>query len=468
MAQKAVQSTRENKLALYTPYPFQEAFHEAGRTNPERMLMCANGVGKTVSGAAETAFHLTGLYPEDWTGYRFKKPIKAWVGSITNESQRDATQPSLLGADIYENLGTGFIPRSCIIGKPRVRQAGISDVVDSCIIRHASGGTSHLFFKTYAMGWRVWQGGDPNIIWLDEEPDEFDNKQRPIFSEAQTRVVRTAGLLYVTYTPLLGETELTRHFMYPRGDGIWWKGATWEDAPHLSEEHKTRLKKTYPDYQLETRTKGLPMMGEGRVYAISEDDIMCRPFEIPRHFARICGMDFGINKNHPTAFAWLAWDRDTDVVYLYDCYRRAEAEPSIHAEACKRRGKWIPVAWPHDGVNTDKTNGKAIRDVYLEHGVNMLSHCASYDEKKLGAQPVEPIILEMQERMKTGRFKVWNTCVEWFEEFRSYHRKNGKVVAHHDDVLKASMYGLMMLRWSSPNIEQRPRMTAASGLSLRL
>ena len=35
----------------------------------------------------------------------------------------------------------------------------------------------------------------------------------------------------------------------------------------------------------------MPMMGEGAVFPISDEDIMCEPFEIPKHYYRISGID---------------------------------------------------------------------------------------------------------------------------------------------------------------------------------
>lgn len=52
----------------------------------------------------------------------------------------------------------------------------------------------------------------------------------------------------------------------------------------------------------------------------------------------------------------------------------------------------------------------------------------------------------MLDRMHTGRFKVFAQAEEWFEEFRLYHRDNGKVVKERDDILSATRYGLMMRR----------------------
>ena len=99
-------------------------------------------------------------------------------------------------------------------------------------------------------------------------------------------------------------------------------------------------------------------------------------------------------------------------------------------------------------MNREKSGGKTLRDHYAESGVNMLGISARYDNKKGGAQPVEPIVMEMLERMKTGRFKVFSHLNEWFSEFRNLHRKEGKIQAVRDDILKSTMYGVMMKRYS--------------------
>ena len=54
--------------------------------------------------------------------------------------------------------------------------------------------------------------------------------------------------------------------------------------------------------------------------------------------------------------------------------------------------------------------------------------------------------MDMLTRMQTGRFKVFKHLNDWFEEFRLYHRKDGKVVKEYDDLMAATRYGVMMLR----------------------
>jgi phage terminase large subunit-like protein len=443
----------EDKLADYEPYGWQREFHNAGIDNPERMLMAASRVGKSLAGAAEVAIHLTGLYPSWWKGKRFDGAILVWCGSVSNEASRDIVQKQLIGGT-GEELGRGWIPKRCIVGKPTMRQAGVANVVDTVKVRHVSGGLSTLVTKTYEQGWRKWQGTAPHVVWLDEEPGSGVGSASAddyrIFEEAQTRILTSGGVVLVTFTPLLGETQLVEHFLDDKIQGTYIKSATWDDAPHLPVDEKERLRGSYPVHVVEARTLGIPMVGEGRVWQVAQQDIMCDPFDVSKFpwYAIICGIDFGIAVGHPAAAVWAAWNRDSDVIYFYDCYR-AEGQTAVyHAHAIRTRGKWIPVAWPHDGMNREKTGGRTLAEAYRLHEVNMLGMSARYQSRVGGPQPIEPIVLDMYERMRTGRLKVFSHLTQWFEEFRSYHRKDGRIVARKDDLLKASMYAIMMKRYA--------------------
>jgi phage terminase large subunit-like protein len=444
------------KLKRYRPYDWQKDFHAAGADHPERMLMAANRVGKTQCAAAEVAYHLTGEYPDWWEGKRFLQPTLVWTGSPTNETSRDIVQTELLGG-LGEKMGTGWVPRARLVGQPKTRQAGVKDVIDTFAVRHVSGGLSTCNLKTYEQGWQKWQGTAPHVVWDDEEPDDY-----MIYSESQTRILTSKGILLVTFTPLRGVTDLVQHFQ-EGGPGIYLKGASWNDAPHLSDEDKNRLALSYRSHERDARTKGIPMMGEGAVFPVPDEMITVSPFKIPDHWARIKGCDFGID--HPAAGAELAHDRDQDCVYVIDAYRKANELPPYHAAWFNKTNPMVPVAWPHDGMNREKQGGKTLADAYRDHRVNMLAKSARYPKApgeahdKGGAQPVEPIVNEALERMMTGRFKVFANLGEWFEEKRSYHRKDGIIVPRRDDILKATFYGLMMIRYAVPlSMLNRPSM----------
>jgi phage terminase large subunit-like protein len=196
-----------DKLSAYAPYPKQREFHAAGAKHSERLFMAGNQLGKTLSGSAETAIHLTGLYPDWWQGRRWDRPILAWVAGETQETTRDKPQRELIGPPSQQDLwGTGWVPERCIAKKPSM-QGGTPDAVDTVLVKHTSGGLSELAFKSYGRGREKWQAASLDLAWFDEEPDFA------VYIEGLTRTNATAGLVMITFTPLLGVSEVVKMFL---------------------------------------------------------------------------------------------------------------------------------------------------------------------------------------------------------------------------------------------------------------
>ena len=420
------------RLELYTPYRKQQEFHALGGSTRERLFMAGNQLGKSLSGAAEMAIHLTGRYPDWWDGRVFTKPPVAWASGVTGESVRDTVQRLLVGRP--GQYGTGFIPADCIVGEPR-RAMGVADLLDSVAVRHSSGGESRLYFKRYEQGREKWQGETLDIVWFDEEPPS------DIYTEGLTRTNATGGMAYTTFTPLLGMSEVVTRFITESSPDRSVTNMTIDDVDHYSDEEKRRIIESYPAHEREARAKGIPTLGSGRIFPIEESAISVTPFPIPAHWPRINGLDFGWD--HPTAAVQLAWDRDADCIYVHKAHRMREATPVIHAATVKAWGAWVPTAWPHDGLQHDKGSGEQLAKQYAATGLLMLKDRATFDD---GSNGVEAGLMDMLERMQTGRWKVFSSLDEWFQEFRLYHRKDGKVVKKADDLMSASRYALMMKR----------------------
>lgn len=451
--------------ALNPPYPWQVKFHNAGAKFNERAVICANQTGKTRTCSAEVAIHLTGKYPPWWTGHKFTKP-NDWIAcGNTNEDVRNIQQKALLGM-MEEGLrtpgGTGWIPKD-LIGSCGFRQCGIPNVVDTVRIKHVSGGDSILMFKSYEQGAVKFQGLELDGAWMDEEPPlHLDD----IFSEIRTRLITRNGYLMFSRTPLFGMSKIIRHFL-DGGPGIWWIAATWEEAPHLSKEVQERYSQTYLDYEVDARTKGVPMLGSGGVYPVPDELIAIDPFPIPDYFRRINGIDFGIT--HAFALVCVAYDADTDVIYVYDCHKQTGETTSYHAQSIKSRGQWIPVSFPHDGLAREKGTGTTLKAQFMAHGVNMLPVHATHEdlEKVQHGKTREPATMDLLDRMRTGRFKVFRHLHEWFQEKRMLHRKDGKIVARDDDLESATRYACMMLRYAVSDAEvQESRYRKTSGVDL--
>lgn len=233
---------------------------------------------------------------------------------------------------------------------------------------------------------------------------------------------------------------------------------TIEDAEHYTQEQRDAIIASYPEHEREARVKGLPTLGSGRVFPINDDKITVDAFTIPKDWARINGLDFGWD--HPFAAVSSAWDRDADIWYVVACYRESKSTPVIHSASIKPWGEWIPCAWPHDGLQHDKGSGEQLATLYADQGLNTLHERATFED---GGNGVEAGVIEMLDRMQTGRFKVFAHLKEWFDEFRLYHRKDGKIVKERDDLLSATRYGMMMKRYAEAEPSSRDRKPRRSG-----
>lgn len=457
LAKEAKEYKETHKLKYYSPYEYQIKFHKLGLDHPQRLLMAANRVGKTECGAAELAYHLTGLYPDWWGGRVFKKPIKAWASGVNNDKTRDIVQGKLCGTPGNpQHWGKGYLPKDCLgdYKDPdfNMRKPGVPNALQQVMVKHISGEWSLLAFKSYEMESVGFYGESIDCVWLDEEPNQS------IYSQALTRVVDRAGLVFMTFTPEMGVTQVVGSFMNDLKSGQALIHATWEDVSeekggHLNRKAMDQILSAYHPSERDLRTKGVPVLGSGLVYPVSEDSILVDPFPIPDYYQIIGGLDPG--DDHPTAVSWIARNVDTDTIYVYDCYRERRQDIIYHAEAVKARGKWIPIMWPHDANRKNGYGGPSLADMYRRQGVKM--HWEKFTNPPVpgqtegqGGNEIMPGIQEILTRMRTGRFKVFKTLTPWLEEFRMYHLdpKTGKPVDKGDDLMQSTRYAVQMLRFA--------------------
>ena len=380
--------------------------------------------------------HLTGIYPDGWKGRRFDRPVTWLAGSESYELTRDGVQRLLVGPPTHEeDWGTGFIPHDRLMDAPR--RSGVSCALESVTVRHVSGGVSSCLFKAYEQGRTKWQANTVDGVWFDEEPPA------DVYFEGITRTNATKGMVFVTFTPLKGMSEVVARYLMEESADRATVTMTIDDAGHYTPEERAQIIASYPPHEREARTKGIPSLGSGRIFPVPEEDIVIDPVPIQRSWAMIGGMDFGWD--HPFAAVHMAWDRDRDVFYIIDEYRQREATPIIHAAALRPWGDWLPWAWPHDGLQHDKGSGDQLADQYKKQGLKMLPEKATFVD---GTNGVEAGVSDILQAMQTGKFKVFSTCRMWLEEFRLYHREDGKIVKERDDLISASRYALMMKRFA--------------------
>jgi len=297
-------------------------------------------------------------------------------------------------------------------------------------------------------------GDNADFVWLDEEPPE------DIYTQALRAMVDKEGKLLMTFTPENGMTNIVRQWLQEPASHQIVIHATWDDAPHITKKVKEEMLAALPPHERDMRMKGIPVMGSGLVYPVKEEDITVDDFEIPDHWRHICGIDFGFD--HATAFAHVAYNPESDVIYLIDSDKIHQTIITEIASILKKKGAdKIPVAWPHDGLKHDVSSGHTIRDLYEAEGLRMLpdrftNPPAPGMPEGSGGNGLEAGVAHILDRMLTGRFKVFKSQYMFFEELRLYHRMNGKIVAKNDDLLDAVRYAALSIRFAVSRTETLP------------
>ena len=139
------------------------------------------------------------------------------------------------------------------------------------------------------------------------------------------------------------------------------------------------------------------------------------------------------------SLAWLAHDKESDCITLYDaCVFRREVLAVI-AEGINARGRWIPIAWQRDA--------KDLSAELYERGCKMLH------------DPVENIVerssADIWERMRSKRLKVDKRLSEWLEEFRRFFQEDAQIPLSGYPFMLATCHAIANLKYAKRQSAKR-------------
>jgi phage terminase large subunit-like protein len=442
-----------NQLKYFRPFKHQLEFFKTGHSD-RRGILAANRIGKTVSTCYETAMHLTGLYPDWWEGYRYEGPITAMVAGEGWSQVALVLQNELLGTQdvkITENLGSGAIPRECIV-TTTMRNDGAN-----CIgveIKHKFGGNSYLLFANYTQEVRQLQGFKLNLAVFDEQPPDA------FFSEMVTRTATTQGKVLCSFTPLKGLNGLVSKF-WNKEEGYEFIRVAWDDVPEydpwghpfLLKETRRQLERDYLPHEREARMAGKPVMGKGAVFQLSnwptyktgEIDFARLP-----NIHRVIALDLGL-VNDKTVISLMYWEPYERTAYLHKqiiVQGIEEAVPTQYINHLLRPEVFgTPIVLPADANTSGRytMSASSIRELFESYELNVYEKAIMNPPDSEGRTTNHKSygINQMRQMLEVGSLMVNENCTNFLSEAQNYYVDEQGRFSDPDDCIDSARYAIL-------------------------
>ena len=444
---------RYNQLRYFRPFDHQKRFFATCNAD-RRGILAANRIGKTVSTCYETAMHLTGQYPEWWTGKRYTKPITAMVAGEGWQQVAMVLQQELLGSQdvkITDNIGTGAVPRDCIVFET-MRNDGAN-----CLgveVRHSSGGNSYLVFANYTQEVRQMQGFKLNLAVFDEQPpDDF-------FSEIVTRTATTQGQVLCSFTPLKGLNGLVSKFWHQE-EGYEHIRVSWDDVPEydpwgepfLLNETRLQLERDYLPHERDARRNGVPVMGKGAVFQLRSWPTYKSgqyDFRNTSGIQRIIALDLGL-VNDKTVITLMYWHPEDQEAWLHHqivVKGQEEANPMNYINHLMRPEVFgTPIVLPADANTQGRytMSSQSIRELFEGYELNVHPDAIMNPPDDQGRRTNHKSfgINRMRQMLELGTLHVNENCVEFLREAQNYYVDNHGRFSDPDDCIDSARYALI-------------------------
>lgn len=249
--------------------------------------------------------------------------------------------------------------------------------------------------------------------WLDEAGQM---KER-VWVNIQGRLSINMGRCVLTTTPY-NMGWFYREIVKKDGGETGIKTISWGSAenPAFSSVEFERAKLALSDAEFKRRYLGAFTRLEGLVYPEFEpDEAIVDPFDIPSHWLRFAGLDFGYSA--PTAILCVAEDPTDHTFYVYKEYFKRESMLRHVADFITGENLRYVLA--------DTQGAQQIAEL------NRYYHCGNI---KSADKNIDLGISRVRTLLKQGRLKFMKgRCANALDEIEEYHIKDGKDVPEKKD-----------------------------------
>jgi phage terminase large subunit-like protein len=389
-------------INAYQPHDKQRVFHSS--TSKARLYIGGNRGGKTVGGATEAIWWLTGTHPFQETP---RPPVRGRCISVDFTNGVEAI--------VKPEIKRWIAPSMLINGSWEE-----SYNMHTRTLTLANG--SFLEFKSYDQDLDKHAGTSRHFVWFDEEPPHS------IFEENMMRLMDTDGHWWLTMTPVEGYTWVAEEIYEPAVLGLTDTTVVkvnTNDNPHLNTEAINRAMSYLSEEDQKARQEGDFIVQGGLIFKDFDatvhvtDKILINP-KNPKHRV-IASMDLGIA--NPTAWLWHCVNDDGVVFTFHEEYDTGLTIPQWarrvkEYESKLRRVPELRVGDPSI-VQRSAQTGLSNRVAYSQQGIYIA----------LGNNDVDASILKMMsylqhdEKMKPMWY-IHSSCRNLIKELRRYQNED--------------------------------------------
>lgn len=333
----------------YQPHEKQVLFHSSNAQ--KRLFLGGNRSGKTVGGATEMVWWLTGNHPYIETP---PPPLRCRCISV----------------DIINGLEKIIKPEIARWMPASALKNGSWEKAYHKETRmlHLENG-SFLEFMSYEQDVDKFAGTSRHAVWFDEEPP------RDIYIECLQRLLDTNGKFWMTLTPLEGMSGWLYDELYlasKEDTSIQCVVVDMEDNPYLNYGEAQVLLSGLTEDERSIRKSGKFIQIGGLIYKMFDPSKhVVDEVQIPEDWLMVAGMDHGFS--NATAWLWAGVNKDGRVVVFDEYYKSGEIIRS-HAEAVHERNKEhgrYPDYYVGDPSirNVDPITGTSVLLEYMDYGI---------------------------------------------------------------------------------------------------
>lgn len=342
-------ATRPN-IYGYKPHGKQVEFHTSEARG--KLFLGGNRSGKTVGGAVEAVWWLTGKHPYIHTP---DPPVRGRCVSVDflNGVER-IVKPEI----------ARWLPPS------ELKNGSWMDSYDKELRTLTLENGSTLEFMSYEQALEKFAGTSRNFIWFDEEPPH------DIFVECKMRLIDTGGRWWITMTPVEGMTWVYDDIYMAAKEDYDLKVVEVDmtENSYLNPGEIEAFMSGLTSDEKKARIQGKFVQVGGLVYKQFSEANIIDPVVIPKDWLHVAALDHGYT--NPTAWLWAGIDRDGRII-VYDEHYESDEIVSHHAEKVHQINR-IHSREPDYYVgdpsirNVDPITGTSVQLEYIEHGLPIM------------------------------------------------------------------------------------------------